>query len=97
MDNTNHTNSTHLHDFASLLIGILIGGLAGIGAMMLFAPQSGEKTRATISQKRAEFQDRAIDTFDELLILSQFDNRKILAGTGGKPENSRYLQKRMQQ
>ena len=33
------------------LAGVLLGGLAGAGAMLLLAPQSGKKTRANIEKK----------------------------------------------
>jgi len=80
MENTVRTNGMELHDSVGLLTGLLIGGLAGFGAMLLFAPQSGKKTRARIKQKRTELQDRATDTYDDLVALSHYDNRKILAG-----------------
>jgi gas vesicle protein len=80
MNNTIRTNATELHDAIGLLAGLLFGGLAGFGAMLLFAPRSGKKTRARIGQKSMEWQDRAVDTYDDLVKLSYFDNRKILAG-----------------
>jgi gas vesicle protein len=84
MDNTTRTNVTDARDFTGLLAGLLIGGLAGVGAMMLLAPQSGRKTRAQIIQKSMELQVQASDTFDDLVAMSHFDNRKILIGTRGK-------------
>ena len=81
MRNTVRTNETERHDSAGLLTGLLIGGLAGFGAMLLLAPQSGKKTRAQIKQKRTELQVRATDTFDDLVTLSRYDNRKIVVGT----------------
>jgi gas vesicle protein len=84
MDNTIRTNVTDARNSTGLLAGLLIGGLAGAGAMMLLAPQSGKKTRAQIVQKSTELQNRASDTFDDLVELSHFDNRKILIGTRGK-------------
>ncbi len=86
MENTIHTNGTELRDSVRLLTGLLIGGLAGFGAMLLLAPQSGKKTRARIKQKSTELQERAIDTFDDMVKLSHFDNRKILAGAREKTE-----------
>jgi gas vesicle protein len=62
------------------LTGLLIGGLAGFGTMMLFAPQSGKRTCIQIEQKSTELQDRAIDTFNDLAALSHFDTRKFLTG-----------------
>ena len=86
MENAVRANGTELHNSVGLLTGLLIGGLAGFGAMLLLAPQSGKKTRAQIKQKRTELQVRATDTFDDLLALSHYDNRKILAGTREKME-----------
>jgi gas vesicle protein len=68
-------------NWTGLLTGIFIGGLAGFVTMMLFAPRSGKNTREQIWQRSAQLQGRAAETFDELVILSQFDHRKILAGT----------------
>jgi gas vesicle protein len=86
MDNAIRTNSTDIPDSAGLLTGLLIGGLAGFGAMMLLTPQSGKKIRAQLKQKSMELQDRATDTYDDLVILSHFDNRKILVGPREKTE-----------
>jgi gas vesicle protein len=45
MDNANRTNGKDISETVGLLPDLLIGGLAGLGAMMLFTPQSGKKTR----------------------------------------------------
>jgi gas vesicle protein len=87
MENTVRTNGTELHDSVGLLTGLIIGGLAGFGAMLLLAPQSGKKTRAQIKQKRTELQDRATDTYDDLLALSHYDNRKIVVGIREETED----------
>jgi gas vesicle protein len=50
---------------------------------MLLTPQSGKKTRIQIGQESTKLQDRATDTYNDLLILSRFDNRKILTRTQG--------------
>jgi gas vesicle protein len=84
MDNAIRANSTEIRDSVGLLNGLLIGGLAGAVTMLLMAPQSGKKTRAQIRQRSTDLQDRTIDTFDDLVALPHFDNRKILAGTHGK-------------
>ena len=86
MENGIRTNGMELHDSVSLLTGLLIGGLAGFGAMLLLAPQSGKKTRAQIKQKRTKLQERATDTYDDLVKLSHYDNRKIVVGIHEKME-----------
>lgn len=87
MENTVRTNGTELHNSVGLLTGLLMGGLAGFGAMLILAPQSGKKTRAQIRQKRTDLQGRATDTYDDLVMLSHFDNREILAGRREKTED----------
>ncbi|HEY3311713.1 MAG TPA: YtxH domain-containing protein [Anaerolineales bacterium] len=80
MENTVRTNGNGLNDSGGLLTGLLIGALAGFGAMLLLAPRSGKNTRTRIMQKSTELQGRASDTFDDLLALTHYDDRQILAG-----------------
>jgi gas vesicle protein len=83
MDKAVRTNNTDKRSSLGFLTGLLFGALVGFGAMILSAPQSGKKTRAQIEQESTKLQDRTIDTFDDLVALSHFDNRKILTGTQG--------------
>lgn len=50
---------------SSLFTGFLIGGLAGVIAAFLMAPQSGEETRSQLREKGMELKDRAMTTMDE--------------------------------
>jgi gas vesicle protein len=43
----------------NILIGIVIGGLAGAVTMLLVAPQSGKRTRLQIQQKGIELSNQA--------------------------------------
>ena len=42
-----HTSNNTLN----VLVGMLVGGLAGAVTMLLMAPQSGKRTRAQIQEK----------------------------------------------
>lgn len=53
------------NDFGAFLVGFLIGGLTGAAVSLLFAPQSGEETRALIRDKAIELRDRAAETVEE--------------------------------
>lgn len=53
-------------DFGSFLAGFIIGGVAGAVVALLFAPQSGEETRALIKDKAIELSERASEKFDEV-------------------------------
>ncbi len=61
----------------SVLAGMLIGGLAGAGAMLLLAPQSGEKTRALIQVKGVELRDRTTEVVDQALAQARSDSQEI--------------------
>jgi len=80
MDNAVHIDNTDKPNSAGFLIGLLFGALAGFGTMILLAPQSGKRTRIQIEEKSIALQNRATDTYDDLVALSHFDNRKILTG-----------------
>jgi gas vesicle protein len=41
-----------------MLIGMLIGSLAGAAVMLLFAPQTGKRTRDQIEEKTTELRDQ---------------------------------------
>jgi gas vesicle protein len=51
--------------FGAFLVGFLIGGLTGAVVSLLYAPQSGEQTRAVIKEKAIELRDKTTDTFEE--------------------------------
>ncbi len=46
---------------APLLVGLMVGGLVGAGAMLLLAPQSGRETREEIQAGAMDLRDRATD------------------------------------
>src|SRR5512142_1124651 len=58
-------------EFGSFLVGFIIGGLTGAVVSLLFAPQSGEETRALIRDKSIELRDRAADTAEEALARAE--------------------------
>lgn len=49
----------------SLLAGLIAGGLIGAGTMLLFAPQSGEKTRAELRKGADDLRKRTSDTMKD--------------------------------
>lgn len=63
----------HTEDYAehrdnatgSVLIGMLVGGLIGAVTALLYAPRSGDETRAEIRNKAIELRDRTTETFND--------------------------------
>lgn len=51
--------------FASFLVGFILGGITGAVVSLLYAPQSGEQTRAVIKEKAIELRDKTTDTLEE--------------------------------
>jgi gas vesicle protein len=60
-----------------VLIGMLIGGLAGAVTMLLLAPQSGEKTRVLIQHKGIELRDYATEMLDDTLAQVRKDSKEF--------------------
>jgi gas vesicle protein len=52
-------------NFGTFLVGFIIGGVTGAVVSLLYAPQSGEKTRAVIKEKTIELVDKTTDTFED--------------------------------
>lgn len=88
MKNTNqeyeHQDSTN--GAKPVLAGLLIGGLAGAGAMLLLAPQSGKETRTLIQQKTFELRDRTMETVDDAVEQIKSKTHQITEDVRGKAE-----------
>lgn len=52
-------------EFGAFLVGFVVGGLTGAVVALLFAPQTGEETRALIKDKSIELRDKAQITAEE--------------------------------
>ena len=49
-------------EFGAFLVGFLVGALSGAVVALLFAPQSGEETRALIGERSIELRDKAVES-----------------------------------
>ena len=65
MDKNGQEHETGANHARRFLAGLLAGGLAGAGAMLMLAPQSGEKTRTEIKDKGLELRDEAAEGLTE--------------------------------
>jgi gas vesicle protein len=59
------------------LAGLLVGGLAGAGVMLLVAPQSGIKTRAQIRQKSSDLRQQTVKTVEGAVAQTHGKARQI--------------------
>ena len=58
-------------EFGAFLVGFVVGGLSGAIVALLFAPQTGEETRALIKDKSIELRDKAQMTAEEALARAE--------------------------
>ena len=66
MINENQEYKYHANPL-NVMVGILIGGLAGAVTMLLLAPRSGKDTRMQIQEKGIELRDRTNEIVEETL------------------------------
>ena len=58
-------------EFGAFLVGFIVGGLTGAVVSLLFAPQSGEETRALIKDKSIELRDKASASAEQALAKAE--------------------------
>jgi len=66
MINENQEYKYHTNPL-NVVVGILIGGLAGAVTMLLLAPQSGKETRNQLQQKSIELRDRTSEIVEDTM------------------------------
>ena len=52
-------------NLGTFFMGLIVGGIAGAIATVLYAPKSGEETRKVLRDKKEEFSEKANVTIDE--------------------------------
>jgi gas vesicle protein len=76
MINENQEYKYHTNPL-KILVGMLIGGLAGAVTMLLLAPQSGKDTRQQIQDKGLELRDRTTEIVEDTLAQVRSSVNKI--------------------
>lgn len=65
MDNPRQESKKFINIALGILAGMLIGGMVGAVAMLLLAPQSGEKTRAQIQKKSLKLREQTTEAVED--------------------------------
>jgi gas vesicle protein len=73
-----------------VLVGMLVGGLAGAVTMLLMAPQSGVETRMQIQEKGIELRDRTSEIVEDVMAQVRLDMNKFNAD--GRQKASELLE-----
>lgn len=86
MINENQEYKHPMNNMLSVLLGMLIGGLAGAVTMLLLAPQSGEETRMQIRERGIELRDRTTGMVEDTLAQVRLKANKVTIGGRQKAE-----------
>jgi gas vesicle protein len=79
-----------------VLVGTLIGSLAGAVTMLLLAPQSGKDTRRQIQEKGIELRDRATGVMEQTLTQVRLNAHKITTAVGLKDRSQEIAVKQLE-
>lgn len=94
MEYQSNESKSNVHYWMGFLTGLLLGGLVGSVAMLLMAPQSGEKTRAKIQKKSMELRDKTVETVEDTMKQARTKGHQITVDVHDKAEE---LQQRGQE
>lgn len=71
--------------------GLLIGVLAGAASMLLFAPQSGKRTRAQIRAKGTQLRDRTVEIANSAVEQVRSETHELSTGVREKAGRMKEL------
>jgi gas vesicle protein len=83
---SNEQRSHNGHSARGFVAGMLLGGLAGAGTMLLLAPHSGKTTRAQIQQKTIELRHQAVETVEDAVSQTRAKVSQIKTGVREQAE-----------
>ncbi|MDX9990671.1 MAG: YtxH domain-containing protein [Anaerolineales bacterium] len=83
MDHEYEESDNRSNTVLGVFVGLLVGGLAGATAMLLFAPQSGKKTRKQIEDKSIELRGLTTDLVEDTVSQVRSKANKFMT-TGRK-------------
>ena len=84
MKNEKNQHKAVINRPGSFVAGAILGGLAGAGAMLLMAQQSGKKTRDQIQLKSEELRDQASEAMEDAVSQTRDTARKITSDLRAK-------------
>lgn len=70
--------------------GLLIGGAIGAVTALLFAPRSGEETRAELRDKAMEYRDRTVDAVNDTVSQAKSKAHELKESAREKADELRH-------
>jgi gas vesicle protein len=77
MENNLEKHAHNKNGPLNVLLGALTGGLVGAAVMLLYAPQSGKRTRAQILNKSIQLRDRTTNNIKKAVAQVRSETDKI--------------------
>ena len=91
MENTIEEQVDHYNNPFNVFLGFLIGGLAGAVAMLLFAPQSGKRTRTQIQKKTIQLRNQTTKSIKNAVSQVRAETGKLTSGVQEKAGELKQL------
>jgi gas vesicle protein len=79
MENNVKEHAYDVINTKTVLLGLLIGGLTGAAAMLLYAPQSGKRTRTQIRRESIQLRDQITTGITEVVDQARSISNRITA------------------
>jgi gas vesicle protein len=73
-----------------VVTGLLVGGAIGAVTALLFAPRSGEETRAEIRNKATEYRDRTVDAVNDTVSQAKSKAHELTERAKDKADELRH-------
>lgn len=96
MEDYNGEDEHYGHTIRGFLAGVLVGGLAGAGAMLLMAPQSGQRTRVQIRRKGMDLRDQAVNSMQGAMDQARATSQEITANVHEQADKLQLEAEKMQ-
>ena len=90
MNNENQEYKHPANNMLSVLVGMLVGALAGAVTMLLLAPQSGENTRLQLQEKGIELRDRTTQMVGNTMAQVRLNANKLTVSGREKFEELKH-------
>lgn len=97
MENYNDEHEHYGHTIRGFVAGVLLGGLAGAGVMLLMAPQSGLRTQAQIRRKGMDLRDQAVGSMEDAMDQARATSQEITAKVHEQADKVQLQAEKMQQ